>query len=69
MSYELRHFIVFVEQDRSFGRPLPDENIPVAFSLALEEHFAERVEQGVNPPVIGDDAQTPPGRGGDPEPR
>ncbi len=45
MSYDIRHFLVFVEQDRSVGRPLPDESISLPFSSSIEKHFLERCAQ------------------------
>jgi hypothetical protein len=69
MSHEIRHFLVFVEQDSSVGRPLLDENIPLPFSIALKEHFGARVEEGPSPVATTDHGQTPFGGGVAPGPR
>ena len=66
MSHEIRHFLVFVEQDSTLGRPLPDESVSLPFSSALKEHFGARAGEGSSPPAPIDPGQTPLGRGVDP---
>jgi hypothetical protein len=67
MSHEIRHFLVFVEQDQSLGRPVPDELVPLPLSSALEDHFGARRVQAVDSnAVLGDSGQTPLGRPADP---
>jgi hypothetical protein len=66
MSHEIRHFLVFVEQDSSFGRPLPDESVTLPLSSALREHFVARAEERPSPAVAVDPRQTPHERGVDP---
>jgi hypothetical protein len=69
MSHEIRHFLVFVEQDSTLGRPLPDESVTLPLSSALREHFGARAEERPGPAVAVDQWQPPPGRGVDPGPR
>jgi hypothetical protein len=56
MSQEIRHFLVFVEQDRSLGRPLADDLVPLPLSSALEDHFGARLGERLAEEVSPNDA-------------
>lgn len=61
MSSEIRHFLIFVEQDRSSDRPLPDDNVPLPFSSALKAHFGGCVEEERSPAATDDRGRLPVG--------
>ncbi len=66
MSHEIRHFLVFVEQDSTLVRPVSDESVALPFSSALKEHFGVRTGEGSSAPAAIDQGQTPLRRGVEP---